>query len=121
MGGNSLEHAALGGTVGVAAILVSSLLRLAVAGIARNDPAASANTDTTPTAPLTWAERLQRVFAIDITQCPHCGGRLRVIADVTDPQLIERILEHLRAKPPPRAGPARAKKATSDNDLLSPA
>ena len=40
VGGNSLEHAALGGTVGVAAILVSSLLRLAVAGIARNDPAA---------------------------------------------------------------------------------
>ncbi len=69
---------------------------------AHNDPAASAITDTTPTAPLTWAQRLQRVFAIDITQCPHCGGRLRVVADVTDPHLIQRILEHLRSRPPPR-------------------
>mgnify|MGYP006445222873 CR=1 FL=1 len=31
-------------------------------------------------APLTWAERLKRVFEFDITLCPHCGGRLRVIA-----------------------------------------
>jgi ribosomal protein S27E len=87
----------------------------------RNDPTAAANTDTTPTAPLTWAQRLQRVFAIDITHCPHCGGRLRVIADVTDPQLIERILAHLRAKPPPRAAPARAARVPSDNDLRSDA
>mgnify|MGYP005865934077 CR=1 FL=1 len=29
---------------------------------------------------LTWAQRLKRVFGIDISQCPHCGGRLRVIA-----------------------------------------
>ena len=33
-----------------------------------------------PTAPLTWMERLRRVFAIDLSLCPHCGGRLRVIA-----------------------------------------
>ena len=30
-------------------------------------------------APLTWAQRLKRVFDIDITICPRCGGRLRVI------------------------------------------
>ena len=33
-----------------------------------------------PIAPLTWAQRLKRVFEFDITLCPHCGGRLRVIA-----------------------------------------
>ena len=33
-----------------------------------------------PTAPLTWAERLKRVFDIDISVCPLCGGTLRVIA-----------------------------------------
>jgi hypothetical protein len=38
-----------------------------------------------PTAPLTWAQRLRRIFEIDITLCPLCGGQLRVIADVTDP------------------------------------
>ena len=36
--------------------------------------------DRTPKAPLTWAERLKRVFGMEITVCPHCGGRLRVIA-----------------------------------------
>jgi hypothetical protein len=37
-----------------------------------------------PTAPMTWMERLRRVFAIDLRGarglCPHCGGRERVIA-----------------------------------------
>jgi len=28
---------------------------------------------------LTWAQRLKRVFAIDIEVCRRCGGRLRVI------------------------------------------
>ena len=28
-----------------------------------------------PKAPLTWAERLRRVFGIEITVCPHCCGR----------------------------------------------
>ncbi|MEM1142880.1 MAG: hypothetical protein AAGI88_09870, partial [Pseudomonadota bacterium] len=44
-----------------------------------------------PTAPLTWAQRLKRVFEIDITLCPFCGGQLRVIADITDPALIGKI------------------------------
>lgn len=60
-----------------------------------------------PKAPLTWAERLRRVFGIEITVCPHCGGRLRVIADVTDPEVIDRILAHVRRKGLPRAPPVR--------------
>jgi transposase len=52
------------------------------------------------TAPLTWAQRLKRVFSIDITLCPKCGGTLRVIADVTDPVTIRKILDHV-AQPPP--------------------
>ncbi|MEJ2161496.1 MAG: hypothetical protein P8X53_13595, partial [Chromatiales bacterium] len=31
---------------------------------------------------LTWAQRLKRVFAIDIEVCRRCGGRLRVIASI---------------------------------------
>ena len=50
----------------------------------QDDPAA-------PTAPMSWMERLRRVFAIDLSICPDCGGRLRVIADVTRPDIIERI------------------------------
>jgi hypothetical protein len=45
--------------------------------------------------PLTWAQRLKRVFAIDIEVCRRCGGRLRVIASIEDPAVIERILAHL--------------------------
>ena len=52
-------------------------------------------------APLTWAQRLMRVFNIDITLCPLCGGTMRVIADITDPDIIQKILDHIEAQPPP--------------------
>ena len=52
-------------------------------------------------APLTWAQRLKRVFNIDITLCPICGGTVRVIADITDPDIIQKILDQLEAQPPP--------------------
>jgi len=32
-----------------------------------------------------------RTDAIDLSICPDCGGRLRVIADVARPDIIERI------------------------------
>jgi hypothetical protein len=44
---------------------------------------------------MTWAQRLKRVFAIEIETCRQCGGRLRVIASIDAPAVIERILEHL--------------------------
>ncbi|MDB4150071.1 hypothetical protein N9740_01080 [Pseudomonadales bacterium] len=52
-------------------------------------------------APLSWAQRLRRVFNIDISLCPLCGGTMRVIADITDPDLIQKILEQLEPQPPP--------------------
>ena len=36
-------------------------------------------------------------------ECPRCGGRLRIVAAVTNPEGINRILEHLGL--PPRAPP----------------
>ena len=47
---------------------------------------------------MTWARRLKRVFGIDIEQCVHCGGRLKVIASIEEPALIERILAHRRER-----------------------
>jgi len=44
---------------------------------------------------ISWAQRLKRVFAIDIEICRRCGGRLRVIASIEEPAVIERILGHL--------------------------
>ena len=59
--------------------------------------APAVNDDGLPIAPMNWAERLRRVFLIDITTCPRCGGRLRWIADVIDPDVIRTILRHLGA------------------------
>jgi hypothetical protein len=48
---------------------------------------------------LTWAQRLRRVFAIEIETCRHCGGRLRVIASIETPAVIERISSTLAGSP----------------------
>jgi hypothetical protein len=61
-----------------------------------------ADTTDAPTAPLTWAQRLKRMLEIDITLCPLCRGQLRVIADITDPELIGKILDHVQQRAPPR-------------------
>ncbi len=45
---------------------------------------------------MTWAQRLKRVFKIDIEVCEHCGGQVKVIASIEDPQVIEKILGHIK-------------------------
>jgi hypothetical protein len=44
---------------------------------------------------MTWAQRLKRVFAIEIETCEKCGGNVKIIACIEDPEVIERILKHL--------------------------
>jgi hypothetical protein len=56
-----------------------------------------------------WARLLQRVFALDMARCPWCQqGMLRLIAVITQGEVIRKILRHLKlsADPPPIA-PAR--------------
>jgi ribosomal protein S27E len=60
-----------------------------------------------PLAPMSWAQRLKRVFAIDIESCPECGGKLRVMACIEDPQLIARILGHVQDRDDRSAAAAR--------------
>lgn len=47
---------------------------------------------------MTWAERLKRVFDIDIETCSECGGDVRVIASIEEPVVIRKVLDHLEAK-----------------------
>jgi hypothetical protein len=57
--------------------------------------------DQTPAekrASMTWAQRLKRVFNIDIETCDECGGDVRVIASIEDPAVIRAILAHLDKK-----------------------
>lgn len=62
-------------------------------------------------AAMTWAQRLKRVFKIDIETCRHCGGAMKVIACIEDPVVVKRILDHLEHwvdSDPVLPNPARA-------------
>ena len=48
-----------------------------------------------------WAQRLKRVFNIDIETCSECGGAVKVIACIEDPVVIKKILTHLKGKAAP--------------------
>jgi len=37
---------------------------------------------------MTWAKRLERVFAIDIETCRRCSGKLKVIASIEGQPVI---------------------------------
>ena len=56
-----------------------------------------------------WAELIRRVYEVDPLVCPRCGGEMRVIGFITQPALIDRILDHLRKRDkilrPPRPPP----------------
>ncbi|MEO8314631.1 MAG: transposase [Pseudomonadota bacterium] len=41
---------------------------------------------------MTWAQRMKRVFGIEISTCTGCGGKLKVIASIEESQVIAKIL-----------------------------
>jgi len=47
---------------------------------------------------MTWAQRLKRVFKIDIETCAACGGAVKIIACIEEPATIKKILSHLKKK-----------------------
>jgi hypothetical protein len=57
-----------------------------------------------------WARLLKRVFDIDLA-CPRCGAQMRVVSFLTDPEVVDRVLAHVREEEvellfDPRAPPA---------------
>jgi hypothetical protein len=58
-----------------------------------------------------WAELLRRIFEVDPLRCPRCGTTMRIVAFLTAPPVIDRILTHLCRAPArgrrPRAPPRR--------------
>jgi hypothetical protein len=54
-------------------------------------------------AAMTWAQRLKRVFNIDVERCRICGCSAKVIACIEDPVVIKKILMHLEEKAPPQS------------------
>ena len=58
---------------------------------------------------LDWAALLRRVWGPDVTTCPQCGDRLRVLALLSHPEVTAPILAHLGiASAIPPLAPARA-------------
>ncbi len=56
---------------------------------------------------MNWAQRLKRVFKLDLSSCEGGGGQVRVIACIDDPLVIGKILEHLERTRPATAGAGR--------------
>ena len=55
-----------------------------------------------------WAELLKRCFSIDVLTCTGCGGRMRLVALVTEPASIRRFLRGLgETTDAPARAPAR--------------
>jgi hypothetical protein len=53
-----------------------------------------------------WAEMIRKVYEVDPMLCPQCGGRMKVIAFLTDYAVVDRIINHLKLtfvaeRPPP--------------------
>jgi hypothetical protein len=84
------------------------------------DSSAAANTARIATEPsleaggtparrrrLAWADLLRRVFAVDVLECPRCGGRMRLLATIHPPDATVAILGCLRlpSRAPPMAAP----------------
>jgi hypothetical protein len=62
---------------------------------------------------LDWGRLLERTYQVDVFVCPRCHGPTRVIAAITEPAVIRKILDHVR-EPPARAPPSGAREPGED-------
>ena len=74
-----------------------------------DDPAADDNEAATPRKyRLSWRALLARIFQIDM-KCPHCGGKMKMVAAVTDPTSTRHYLKGTgQSAEIPTLAPARA-------------
>jgi hypothetical protein len=63
-------------------------------GAATSGPSPDDRTPDEKRRAMSWAQRLKRVFGMDVTACVHCGGAVKIVASVEDPQAIRAILDH---------------------------
>ncbi len=67
-----------------------------------------------------WAELLRRSFEVDPLRCPRCGHERRIVAVITQPRVIDRILTHLRrTATEPRRSRAPPRRWTSPRTATS--
>jgi hypothetical protein len=46
-----------------------------------------------------WARLIKQVYEVDPLVCPHCGGAMRILAFIEQPEVIEKILTRLALWP----------------------
>jgi len=56
-----------------------------------------------------WARLVSKVYHADPLVCKRCGGRLAIVAYITDEVAISRILDHLGLTPTPQERPPPAR------------
>jgi len=55
-----------------------------------------------------WAELLRGLFEVEVLTCPTCGSRRRLLALISDPPVVRKILRHLGLPTdPPALAPVR--------------
>src|SRR5262249_32207678 len=54
-----------------------------------------------------WARLIAKVYEVDPLRCTRCGGKMAIVAFVTDQLAIRRILDHLGLSPPAQMPPLR--------------
>ena len=83
----------------------------------RHVPSASAARDQSHDARAlrrSWAQLIKRVYEVNPLVCPSCGGEMRIIAFITDHDVVDAILRHLATaeahspRGPPGAGAVSA-------------
>jgi hypothetical protein len=64
---------------------------------------------------MTWAQRLRRVFNIDIETCERCGGAMKIMACIQDPAVIRKLLRSAApGEPQTQPHPARGPPSPAD-------
>ena len=74
-------------------------------GAAKHPPADPAQPPPPRHVAMSWAKRLKRVFGIEIDTCRRCGGTLRIVASIEQPDVIAKILAHLERTSAPQHPP----------------
>jgi hypothetical protein len=55
-----------------------------------------------------WSRLIQKIYEVDPLTCAKCGGRMKTLSFIEDPEIVKKILKHLglwevKARPPPKA------------------
>jgi hypothetical protein len=45
-----------------------------------------------------WAQLIKRIYEVDPLICPSCGSEMKVIAFITEHDVVDKILRHLKRR-----------------------